>query len=134
MAIIEKGAQMSASVDSKASGILAFILYHSEWRWIEAESAFRKALQYTPNDAELLNWYSVFLAGVGHNEEALEVAIRAKDLDRLSPVVNQRLAVAYLWAGNDELAAEHFDIANELGMAPAMQPGRLAHHCRQLIW
>jgi TolB-like protein/DNA-binding winged helix-turn-helix (wHTH) protein/tetratricopeptide (TPR) repeat protein len=122
MAIIEKGAQVSASVDSKASGILAFILYHSEWRWIEAESAFRKALQYTPNDAELLNWYSVFLAGVGRSEEALEVAIRAKDLDRLSPVINQRLAVTYLWTGNDELAAEYFDIANELGMAPAMQP------------
>jgi len=122
MAIIEKGAQMDASVDLKAAGILAFILYHGEWRWIEAESAFRKALQYTPNDADLLNWYSVFMSGVGRIDEALDAAVRARDLDRLSPVVNQRLAVAHLWTDNDELAYRYFEVANQLGMAPATQP------------
>lgn len=122
LAIIEKGAQADASVDFKAAGILAFILYHSEWRWIEAESAFRKALQYTPNDADLLNWYSVFLAGAGRIEQALETAQRARDLDPLSPVANQRLAVANMWAGNDDLASEYFEVANGLGMPPETQP------------
>lgn len=122
MAIIEQGAQKDPSVDAGAAGILAFMLYHDQGRWIEAESAFRRALQGSPNDAELLNWYSVFLSGVGRSQEALEYAIQAKNLDRLSPVVNQRLAVAYLWVNRNDLAFEQFRVASELGMAPTSQP------------
>jgi TolB-like protein/Tfp pilus assembly protein PilF len=121
-AILEKGAQMNPNVDVLGASVIAFIHYHTEWEWIEAENAFNKALRYTPNDSDLLNWYSVFLAGVGRIDESLEVAVRARDLDRLSPVVNQRLAVAHLWAGNNDMANEYFEIANELGMAPATQP------------
>jgi Tfp pilus assembly protein PilF len=121
-AILEKGSEMNANVDVLGASIIAFIRYHTEWQWIEAEEAFDTALRYTPNDSDLLNWYSVFLAGVGRIDESLDVAARARDLDRLSPVVNQRLAVAHLWAGNNEQANEYFEIANELGMAPATQP------------
>lgn len=121
-AILEKGSEMNANVDVLGASIIAFIRYHTEWQWIEAEEAFDTALRYTPNDSDLLNWYSVFLAGVGRIEESLDIAVRARDLDRLSPVVNQRLAVAHLWAGNNDLANEYFEIANELGMAPATQP------------
>lgn len=121
-AILEKGAQMNANVEVLGASIIAFVRYHTEWQWIEAEEAFDTALQYTPNDSDLLNWYSVFLAGVGRVDQSLQVAERARDLDRLSPVVNQRLAVAHLWAGNNDMANEYFEIANELGMAPATQP------------
>ena len=122
MAIIDKGIQMDPGVEQMAASIRAFMLLYGEWQWIEADQAFETALDYAPNDSDLLNWYSVFLAGVGRSAEALDAAQLARDLDRLSPVVNQRLAVAHLWAGNDELAAEYFEVANQLGMAPATQP------------
>ena len=122
MAIIGKGAQRDASVHTKAAGIMAFMLFYSEWRWIESEIGFRRALEYAPHDAEVLQWYSHFLASVGRLREALDYAMRAKQLDRLSPVVNQRLAVAYMWMNEDELARQHFELAKELGMAPTANP------------
>ncbi|MEJ2129220.1 MAG: hypothetical protein P8X81_10285 [Woeseiaceae bacterium] len=122
MALIDKGVQHDPNVEQMAASIRAFMLLYGEWHWIEADQAFATALNYAPNDSDLLNWYSVFLAGVGRTAEALDAAQLARDLDRLSPVVNQRLAVAHLWAGNDEQAAEYFEVANQLGMAPATQP------------
>ena len=120
--IIARGARADGTVDTKAAGIVAFMLFHSEWRWIESENAFRVALQNQPNDAELLNWYSLFQASVGRSGESLETAIRARDLEPLSPVVNQRLAVAYLWVDQNDLAQAQFAIAAEQGMPVTTQP------------
>ena len=120
--IIARGAQADESVDTKAAGIVAFMLFHSEWRYIESENAFRVALQNRPNDAELLNWYSQFQASVGRAAESLEHALRARDLEPLSPVVNQRLAIAYLWVNENELAEQQFAIAAEQGMPVTTQP------------
>ena len=121
MATIEDGARKDPTVDVNAAGIMAFMLFYRDWRWIEAENAFRRALESTPRHAELLNWYSLFLGGVGRSEASLEYALRGKELDRLSPVVNQRLAIAWLWANQDERAYEQFEIAREYGMAPTAQ-------------
>jgi TolB-like protein/DNA-binding winged helix-turn-helix (wHTH) protein len=120
--IIATGAQADESVHTKAAGIVAFMLFHSEWRWIESENAFRVALRNSPNDAELLNWYSQFLASVGRADESLDYALRARDLEKLSPVVNQRLAIAYLWVNENQLAEEQFAIAAEQGMPVTAQP------------
>lgn len=120
--IIARGAAVDDTVDTKAAGIVAFMLFHSEWRWIESENAFRVALQNSPNDAELLNWYSLFQASVGRAGASLEAALRARDLERLSPVVNQRLAVAYLWVNENELAAAQFAVAAEQGIPVTTQP------------
>ena len=120
--IIARGAEADASVDTKSAGIVAFMLFHSEWRYIESENAFRVALQNRPNDAELLSWYSQFQASVGRVAESLEYAIRARDLEPLSPVVNQRLAIAYLWANQDALAEQQFALAAEQGMPVTAQP------------
>lgn len=120
--IIARGAQADETVDTKAAGIVAFMLFHSEWRYIESENAFRVALQNRPNDAELLNWYSQFQASVGRAGESLDYAIRARDLEPLSPVVNQRLAIAYLWVNENDLADRQFAIAAEQGMPVTTQP------------
>jgi TolB-like protein/DNA-binding winged helix-turn-helix (wHTH) protein len=120
--IVARGAEADESVNTKAAGIVAFMLFQSEWRYIESEHAFRVALQNRPNDAELLNWYSQFQASVGRNRESLEYAIRARDLEPLSPVVNQRLAIAYLWVNEDQLAEEQFVLAAEQGMPVTTQP------------
>lgn len=123
LAIIEKGAQFDSSVPIKAAAIKSFILYTSQWRWIDSENGFRQALDYTPDNAEVLQWYSLFLSSTGRFEDSLRVAERAQKLDPLSPVVNHRLAIAHLWANNDADALRYFDRARELGMPSASIPG-----------
>jgi tetratricopeptide (TPR) repeat protein len=124
MATIEKGAQFDSSVPIKASGIKSFILYNSQkWSWIASENGFRQALDYTPDNAEVLQWYSLFLSSTGRFEDSLLVAERAQQLDPLSPVVNHRLAIAHLWANNDDEALRYFERARELGMPSMSIPG-----------
>lgn len=122
MTIIERGAGLDSTVDEKATGIMAFMLFYGEWRWIESEISFRRAIDRSPHDSELLQWYSHFMGGVGRTREAHDSAMLAKTLDRLSPVVNQRLAITYLWMDETELALKQFEFAHELGMPPTTHP------------
>jgi len=123
LATIELGAKFDSSVATKASGIKSFILYNSQWRWIESEKGFRQALEYTPDNAEVLQWYSLFLGSTGRFKDSLLMAERAQRLDPLSPVVNHRLAIAHLWANNDDEALKYFERAKEFGMPSASIPG-----------
>jgi tetratricopeptide (TPR) repeat protein len=123
LATIEKGAQFDSSVPIKAAGIKSFILYTSQWHWIDSENGFKQALDYAPDNADSLQWYSLFLSSTGRFEDSLRVAEHAQQLDPLSPVVNHRLAIAHLWANNDDEALRYFERARELGMPSTSIPG-----------
>ena len=68
-------------------------------------------------------WYSQLLSYVGRQRDGLEAAIRARDLDEISPVINNRLGIAYLWSNDNLRAAEQFAVAAQLGFRNAINPG-----------
>ncbi len=98
----------------QAHAALAFISM-KRWDWLAADRRFRLALAAAPNDPTTHQWYSEFLSYVGYIDASVTEALRARELDPVSPVINDRLGVAYLWSGEYELAAEQFRIASELG-------------------
>jgi TolB-like protein/DNA-binding winged helix-turn-helix (wHTH) protein/Tfp pilus assembly protein PilF len=118
LATLAAGVEHDASIDDSMQVVLALVAY-ARWDWIDAEVAFRRALEHAHNDTDLLVWYSQFLAAVGRPAESAEHARRARELDRLSPVVNHRLSVASMWIDADEQAARYAQVAEELGMGPA---------------
>jgi tetratricopeptide (TPR) repeat protein len=77
-----------------------------QWRWDEAETEFRRALQISPGYATAHNWYRWFLMNVGRTEEALVEAKRALELDPLSPIINRNLGDSYMLAGDYTRAIE----------------------------
>jgi TolB-like protein/DNA-binding winged helix-turn-helix (wHTH) protein len=101
------------------------------WQWIKSEEHFRKALQLAPDSPNIYQWYSTLLSGVGHHGDGLEAAIRARDLDEVSPVLNNRLAVAYLWSNDNLRAAEQFAIAAQLGFRNFINPAFVVFLLRQ---
>jgi len=119
--VVATGRKRGAGIGDAAEGLFAFIAFRS-WDWIGAEESFRKALAFDPNDPDLYQWYSQFQASLGHAGKSLELAQRAKELDALSPVVNDRLAVAYLWANRDDAARRQFEEAAMLGLGPGANP------------
>jgi TolB-like protein/DNA-binding winged helix-turn-helix (wHTH) protein/Tfp pilus assembly protein PilF len=128
--VIDRGIAQNPEVEAGAQGVLAFMAFRN-WDWVDAELSFRRALFATPNDSNLHQWYSQFLAFVGQLERSQRHAARAKELDVLSPVVNDRLAVTYLWLDQDEAAQTQFALARELGLAPTANPeGRLVLQLR----
>jgi TolB-like protein/DNA-binding winged helix-turn-helix (wHTH) protein/Tfp pilus assembly protein PilF len=121
MSTLRRGAQIDPQTMSQFQDIVGFI-EHSRWHWAAADTAYQRALALRPRDSNLLQWYSQFLASVGRTRASLEYAQRAKEVDVISPVVNDRLAVAYLWNDEDQLADRQFAVARELGIRVAAQP------------
>jgi hypothetical protein len=121
LATLATGIENSAAVDVAMQAVVAHVAY-SRWDWIGAEIAFRHALEQAASDPDLLVWYSQFLASVGDSAASLNMALRAKELDPLSPVANHRLAVALMWVDEDERALQQFRIAEELGMGATANP------------
>ncbi len=101
------------------------------WQWIKSEEHLRKALQLAPDSPNIYQWYSTLLSGVGRHRDGLEAAIRARDLDEVSPVISNRLAMAYLWSNDNLRAAEQFAIAAQLGFRNFINPGYMVFLLRQ---
>ncbi len=120
-ATLDTGVERDPAIDASTRGVLAEIS-SVRWEWSEAHIHFRRALEHTPNDPDLLVWYSEFLSSVGRLGDSLTAAQRAKDADPLSPIAHHRLSVASLWVGKDDDAAKYAAIAEDLGMAPQANP------------
>jgi tetratricopeptide (TPR) repeat protein len=99
----------------KAQAVLAFISL-KRWDWATANRLFQQAITVAPNDPTAHQWYSEFLSYVGYIDASVTEALRARELDPVSPVINDRLGVTYLWSGEYGMAAEQFRIATELGI------------------
>jgi TolB-like protein/DNA-binding winged helix-turn-helix (wHTH) protein len=114
----------------EVEAIHGFIAWN-RWQWVKAEEHFRKALELAPDSPNVYQWYSQLLSGVGRNKDGLKAAKRARDLDQISPVINDRLAMAYLWVGDNVRAAEQFAIGAQLGFRNAINPGYMVFLARQ---
>jgi TolB-like protein/DNA-binding winged helix-turn-helix (wHTH) protein/tetratricopeptide (TPR) repeat protein len=121
LSTLRRGERIDPRAMSQFQDIVGFI-EHSRWHWAAADAAYQRALALRPRDSNLLQWYSQFLASVGRTRASLEYAQQAKEVDVISPVVNDRLAVAYLWNDQDQLADRQFGVARELGIRVAAQP------------
>ncbi len=114
----------------EVEAIHAFMAW-KRWQWVAAEVRFRKALTLAPASPNIYLWYSQFLSYVGRKHDGLQAAKRASELDEISPVVNYRLAIAYLWVNDNVRAAEHFSIGAQLGYRDAINPGYMLLLLRQ---
>jgi DNA-binding winged helix-turn-helix (wHTH) protein/tetratricopeptide (TPR) repeat protein len=82
------------------AGALAFF----QWRWTEADAAFRKALALDPNYAEGHHWYAVYLQNVGRMDVALAERHRANDLDPRSSLIALGMGDYFVYAREPERA------------------------------
>jgi serine/threonine protein kinase/tetratricopeptide (TPR) repeat protein len=79
------------------------------WRWNEAESEFRRALELNPNNATAHYFYAFdFLMPEKRIDQALEEFRTALSLDPLSPIVNMNYAVALTTANRYPEALAQF--------------------------
>lgn len=84
---------------------------HSYYQRIEeAEAAFQKAIELSPNYATAYHWYSSFLLDYSRHRvaEGTELAIKAFELDPRSLIIGVNLASYYQYAGLYSLAEQQF--------------------------
>jgi eukaryotic-like serine/threonine-protein kinase len=80
-----------------------------EWKWSEAETEFRRAIELDPNNVNAHYFYGfTFLMPEKRMDQALEEFRTALSLDPLSPIVNMNYAVTLMAAGRYPEALAQF--------------------------
>jgi len=104
-AAVQRGLQIDSSL-AEVQCSLALIKFWYEWDWPTAETAFRKALERSPNYAAAHHWYGTFLNAMGRFEEAEAAYNRAAELDPKSVTIEKSFADILLFRREYSLAIE----------------------------
>ena len=107
--------------DPKALTSSALAKFIIDWDFEGAARDFERAVQLSPNDPEIHNFYGDYLRSVMDLEKAIEIEGRATELDPLFPVNWVDLGWAYYEAGDFEHAVAAFKQA--LAIDPRRETG-----------
>lgn len=116
-----KALALDSAMAADAYALEGFMLWR-ERRWQEAEIQLKKALRLDPDQVNAHYWYSWLLSALGKYDEALHEMQAAWRLNPVSAVLNDRLAVAYLWVNDNANAAARYQTAADLGYLQSTQP------------
>jgi TolB-like protein/Tfp pilus assembly protein PilF len=94
--------------------VLLADVYRKQWRWVEAEAEFKRALELAPNNVAAHRGFADWLLSKGRTAEGLEWANRARELDPLVP------STSLAWALFQ--ARRYDDAARELHATLAVTP------------
>jgi serine/threonine-protein kinase len=118
----------SAMVHATNGNVLSAI----EWRWAEAESESRIAIELDPGLINARVYLAILLQHLGRCEEAIEVAQRALAVDPLSPALNLTLGRALLHAHRPAEALGPLRTSVEIAPGFAFAQTQLGHALLQL--
>jgi adenylate cyclase len=89
---------------AEAHTSLAYAILYNDRDAITAARQFEEAIHLSPSYATAHQWYGVCLLRTGRSAEALEKALRAQELDPLSPQIASFVGLCYLYLGKYDLA------------------------------
>jgi TolB-like protein len=112
---------------AEARATLAWVRFLYDWDWEGAEEEFKKAIALDPNYATAHQWYSVYLYSMERNDEAIQAAKHALEIDPISPLLNRSLGSAFQQAGRYQEAIEQFEKTLELDPSFPLARQSLAH-------
>jgi len=96
--------------DRLSSGYVALgANLEQKWRWKEAEEAYKKAIELSPNNATAHQWYSEILTPLGRHQEAIYEMQIARDLDPLSEIIIHNSGLTYCFAREYNAAKHYFN-------------------------
>jgi tetratricopeptide (TPR) repeat protein len=106
-----KAAQRALELDpslADAHASLGFIKLNADLDWEGALREFRAAIALNPSHETAHRWLSAFLAGIGRDEEAMPIALRAIELDPISVLPRMNLGIVHWLAWRHEAAETEF--------------------------
>ena len=107
---------------AEAHCVLATISTFHDWDWAAAEHSFNRALELSPNSANIHMYHSFYLLITGKNADAVSAMQRARALDPLSTIINGHCGWALCIAG------QYQDALDVLGEAVALDPSDHLSH------
>jgi serine/threonine-protein kinase len=116
-----------------AHSAMGSVKFTFEWDWVGAESAYRRAIELEPNNADVHRGYAEYLAFMTRFEESFEQSRRAIELDPIATVNYQTLGWSLYHAGRFDDSIEQFEKVLEL-LEAFPNPDKQMQVSRQLIW
>jgi TolB-like protein/Tfp pilus assembly protein PilF len=106
---------------AEAHTSLAAVFHRGEANREAAEREFRRALDLNPGYATAHQWYAIFLAEAGRDDDATRHAAQAVVLDPLSGPMHQTLGLVHYYGRRHDLAVAEarraVELAPQLGLA-----------------
>ena len=99
---------------AEAYTTLAYISLLLDWNWEAAEKDFLEAIERKPRYAVAHQWYSELLMVVGRDDEAIDQAQEAFELEPTAPIVSRELGFKFYKARRYPEAIERFRKTLEL--------------------
>jgi len=93
---------------AEAYNSLAYLQFRLEWDWENAEKNFKKAIELKPGYAGAYEHYSLFLALLGRYDEALQLMLRAQELDPLSASISTGVGRIYHFSEKYDEAIDQY--------------------------
>jgi len=87
--LAEQNALAALQLDAE-NGLAYAVLantYRQQNKWEQALTTYRIALKYSPNDAQIIYWYSISLRAIGEFDKAIEYSTKAISIDPLYPTI-----------------------------------------------
>jgi len=133
-ASLQKVTELTDGLNSEVNALKGF-MFMEEYRWADAERYLKQALKDNPDNALAHYWYSYLLSNFGDFQSALVEMRQAAALNPYSAVINDRLALAYLWVNDTENATRQYEIATDLGYLESTQvKPAILHAVRTRNW
>jgi eukaryotic-like serine/threonine-protein kinase len=99
---------------AEAHSSLGYARLGYDWDWPGAEQEFRRAIELNPSYATAHQWYALYLAAMGRQDEAVAEIKRAQELDPLSAVINTSAGQIFIYGRRYDDAVEQCRKALEL--------------------
>jgi len=112
--------ELDPTLGPEADALEGFMLI-SEQRWDEARDTLAASLAAEPQNPLAHYWQSRLLSTLGQYSAALQEIETSARLDPLSAVINDRLAIAYLFVNRDADAEKQYAVAAKLGFLESTQ-------------
>jgi len=106
-----KAAERALELDpslADAHASLGFVKLNAESDWEGATDEYRTAIALNPSHETAHRWLSAFLAGIGRDDEAMPIALRATELDPISVLPRMNLGIVHWLAWRYEAAELEF--------------------------
>ncbi|MFN0085036.1 MAG: protein kinase domain-containing protein [Blastocatellia bacterium] len=89
---------------TEPNATIAFVQFHYEWKWQEAETRFLRVVQSNPRSATAHHWFAEYLVTQGRLDDALREIRLAHEIDPLSMPINKDWGVYLFFAHRYEEA------------------------------
>ena len=99
---------------AEAQTARADLKFYYDWDWNGADHAYQRAIDFNVSSERALTQYSRYLAAAGRLKDAVEYAVRAREIDPLSSSSASTLALAYLFSRDYAAALRATDDAQRL--------------------